>query len=161
MEEADGVGAIAVDDEHVGDGGLVLQRDFAERRHEVAVAQVALMDVAVGGAVDEQLAGDLPIGAAGGGRSAPRNHLLTRFSICVDDEPAARLPSVVPWYLALAMLAFTTSLGELPDVVDRAEQRCVARDGAEIGQLGASTTLPSSALRSRLIMSLRSMRPSV
>ena len=41
---------------------LLRNADFTQRRHEVAVAQVALLDVRVGGAVDKQCAGELPVG---------------------------------------------------------------------------------------------------
>ena len=110
--------------------------DFAERRHEVAVAQVALMDVGVGGAVDEQLAGHLPIRAAGGRTVEAQEPFVDEVFHLGRRRAGRQIAERAALVFGVGRVGRHDVAGEFPDVIERAEQCRVAGDGAEIGQLG-------------------------
>ena len=82
--------------------------DFGERGHEVAVADLALVDVGVGGAVHEQLAGELAIGAAGGRAVEAEEPLVDQVGQVGRRGAGDQVAETLAQVLALAALPSTT-----------------------------------------------------
>ena len=127
-----------------------------ERGQEVAVAELALVDVGVGGAA-RRTAGRRIGGRCRSavGRSRPRNHLLTRFASWAVVEPTTRLPRFWPRYLALAALPSTTYSASRSTWYAPAKRVELLTIFCRSASSVASTAPLSPALVKRAMMSLR------